>query len=118
MFLFDYRSIPHTTTGQSPAYLMYGPNLRTRFDVLRPNMAKTVDEKQKAQITARSGNRTVDLCTNNDVMNDNYRVQGDYLFFIVRDEHDNVQKRHVDQIIKWNNSLAALRRSPRLHPNV
>ena len=60
MFLFDYRSIPHTTTGQSPAYLMYGRNLRTRFDVLGPNVAKTVDEKQKAQITARSGNRTVD----------------------------------------------------------
>ena len=130
MFLFDYRGIPHTTTGQSLAYLMYGRNLRTRFDVLRPNVAKTVDEKQKAQITAGSGNRTADLCANDDVMIDNYRECGDKRVsgqivkqtspstFIVRDEHDNVQKRHVDQIIKRNNSPDALRRSPRLHLNV
>ena len=33
-FLFLYRNAPHSTTGVSPSYLMFGRNLRTKFDVM------------------------------------------------------------------------------------
>lgn len=36
LFLFDYRSTVHKTTGQSPAKLMIGRELRCRFSLLRP----------------------------------------------------------------------------------
>jgi len=99
--MFDYRNIQHATTGQSPAYLMYGRNLRTRFDTLRPNVMKTVDEKQKAQINARRGKRQSSVSENDEVMIENHcsigdkRVRGKIVkqtspsTFIVRDELDN-----------------------------
>ncbi|KAG6438794.1 hypothetical protein O3G_MSEX000230 [Manduca sexta] len=37
LFLFDYRSTVHKTTGQSPAKIMLGRELRCRFSLLRPN---------------------------------------------------------------------------------
>ena len=36
-FLYHYRSTPHTTTGVSPAELMFGRKMRTRFDLLWPS---------------------------------------------------------------------------------
>lgn len=46
-YVFDYRITPHSTTGISPAKLMFGRELRSRFDLLRP---QTVDSKiQKVQ---------------------------------------------------------------------
>ena len=41
-FLFDYRSIPHSSTNQSPASLMLGRELRTRFSLLRPSETESV----------------------------------------------------------------------------
>lgn len=38
--LFDHRSTKHCTTGESPAKLMLGRELRTRFDMLRPEVGK------------------------------------------------------------------------------
>ena len=36
-FMFDYRSTPHCTTGKLPASLFCNRELKTRFDLLRPN---------------------------------------------------------------------------------
>lgn len=46
-FLFDFRNTPHCTTGVSPAYLMFGRNLKTRFDNLLPN------SREKANLTEK-----------------------------------------------------------------
>ena len=46
--LFTYR-VPHTTTGVSFAKLLLGRRLRTRLDLIRPNTAKRVEERQDAQ---------------------------------------------------------------------
>lgn len=43
-FLFSYRSTPHCTTKCTPAELFLGRRLRTRFDVMRPNLAKKVNQ--------------------------------------------------------------------------
>ena len=41
--LLNYRRTPQTTTGSSPAELMFGRNLRTRLDLLLPNLSARVE---------------------------------------------------------------------------
>ena len=56
-FLLQYRVTPHTTTGRPPAELLFGRNLRTRLDVIKPDAGKTVEAKQfqqKAQYDRKS----------------------------------------------------------------
>ena len=45
-FLFTYRTIPHATTHQSPSSLFLGRNLRSRLDLLKPNLQEAVATKQ------------------------------------------------------------------------
>ena len=47
--LFSYRITPQTTTGTSPAELLLGRRPRTRLDLLKPNTAERVEEKQEKQ---------------------------------------------------------------------
>ena len=47
--LFSHRIMPQTTTGVSPAELLIGTRPRTRLDLLHPNTAKRVEEKQYQQ---------------------------------------------------------------------
>ena len=48
-FLMSYRSTPHATTGVSPASLFLGRPIRTRFDLLRPNLGERVCVSQGKQ---------------------------------------------------------------------
>ena len=45
-FLFAYHNTPHCTTGNSPPKLLLGRNFRTRLDLLKPNIAERVENKQ------------------------------------------------------------------------
>ena len=59
--LFYYRISPQTTTGTSPAELLLGRRPRTRLDLLRPNTAERIEEKQqrqKAQHDRKAKSRT------------------------------------------------------------
>ena len=47
--LFSHRIMPQTTTGVSPAELLIGTRPRTRLDLLHPNTAKRVEQKQYQQ---------------------------------------------------------------------
>ena len=47
--LSTYRISPHNTTGVSPAEPLLGRRLRTRLDLINPNTAKRVEEKQDVQ---------------------------------------------------------------------
>lgn len=49
-FLFSYRNTPHSTTGKSPATLMFGRLLRNRMDLLRP---ATITPPQLKPIVAK-----------------------------------------------------------------
>ena len=40
--IFHYRTTPHATTCHSPAELMLGRQLRTRLDLLKPDISKRV----------------------------------------------------------------------------
>lgn len=48
-FLLQYRITPHSTTGRSPAELLFGRKIRTRLDSIRPDLSKTVEQKQHQQ---------------------------------------------------------------------
>ena len=47
--LLTYRISPQSTTGVSPSELLVRRRLRTRLDLLKPNTAVTVEEKQLKQ---------------------------------------------------------------------
>ena len=55
-FLLAYRPAPHATTTHSPAQLMFGRNLRTRIDFVKPDIRRTVEEKlmQNVSVPYRS----------------------------------------------------------------
>ncbi|XP_014679047.1 PREDICTED: uncharacterized protein K02A2.6-like [Priapulus caudatus] len=48
-FLLTYRCTPHSVTGVTPAELLNKRKLRTRWDLLRPDMRKSVEKKQQKQ---------------------------------------------------------------------
>ena len=56
-FLFKYRITPHSSTGVSPAELMYGRKLRSQLDLLKPSPTEVADKTQNRQeTTTRSFN--------------------------------------------------------------
>ena len=48
-FLFKYRITLHTTTGTSPAQLLFGRQLRSQFDLLLPSIADKIQRNQNLQ---------------------------------------------------------------------
>ena len=48
-FLFSYRTTPNSTTGQTPAELFLNRRLRTRLDLMRPDLGRKVFDKQSDQ---------------------------------------------------------------------
>ena len=48
-FLLRYRTTPQATTGVSPSVLMFGRNIRTQLDLLRPEVGVRVSERQEQQ---------------------------------------------------------------------
>ena len=46
-FLLHYRSTPHTTTGKTPAEIMFGRNIKTRMDLLHPQSKERHSKQEK-----------------------------------------------------------------------
>lgn len=64
------------TTGESPAYLMFKRNLKTKFDLLRPNVEKNVQYKQELQKKYAGGSRVRELEIGECVLARDYRSNG------------------------------------------
>ena len=47
--LFNYRITPHGTTEVSPAELLFGRNLKSKLDLVRPDLSDVVQRKQQKQ---------------------------------------------------------------------
>ena len=45
-FLMSYRTTPHTTTEETPAELFLKRSIRTRLDLLKPNLEDKITQKQ------------------------------------------------------------------------
>ena len=48
-FLFQYRLTPHTTTGLSPAEMLFGRRPRSHLDLLHPDISSKVTQRQELQ---------------------------------------------------------------------
>ncbi len=48
-FLFRYRITPHTTTGVSPAEMLFGRRPRSKLDLLQPSISAKVETQQSRQ---------------------------------------------------------------------
>ena len=48
-FLFHYRITPHSTTGLSPAELLFGRRPRSRLDLVHPDLSNKVESSQARQ---------------------------------------------------------------------
>ena len=49
-FLLTYHTTPHSTTNSTPASLFLGRDIRTRFDLLKPDLEGTISKKQAEQV--------------------------------------------------------------------
>ncbi|XP_063543169.1 uncharacterized protein K02A2.6-like [Cydia strobilella] len=62
IFLFDYRTTTHKTSGVTPARLMMGRELRNRFSLLRPApIYQNLVEAQEKQLKYAKGARILEL---------------------------------------------------------
>ena len=103
-----FSTCQHSTTVRSPAELMFGRKLRTRLDLLKPNLEEEVLEKQD-QIVRRSPNRERQFVEGQNVLVRTYRTKrkwtrgciakqiGDKHYLVKVD--DATWKRHVDQLL-------------------
>jgi hypothetical protein len=109
-FLLTYRITAHATTGLPPCELLMKRTLRTRLDLMRPDVEKTVGEAQQRQKTAyRSSQQSKEFKEGDLVWARNYR-EGDKwvpakvvsrqgtLTYKVRVNDSLNWKRHVDQL--------------------
>ena len=74
-FLFNYRITPHVTTGVPPCELLMKRKLKSRFDLLKPDINSHVLKKQELQAKNYKGN-TSKVCKEKP----NF-VEGDHVYF-------------------------------------
>ena len=103
-FLLAYRSAPHATTELSPAQLLLGRNVKTRLDLIKPNVTREVNKK-----LLQSNNSTLRAFDHNqNVWVRNYRRGPKWVRGIVIERtgpvlyrvkvDDQTWKRHVEQL--------------------
>ena len=109
-FLLTYRSAPHATTNQTPCSLFLKREVRTRFDLMRPDSESQVSAKQALQKLAHDSHaKNRELTVGQEVMARNYR-DGDKwmpgtvverkspLSYTVQMESGTLWRRHIDQL--------------------
>ncbi|XP_046671149.1 uncharacterized protein K02A2.6-like [Homalodisca vitripennis] len=113
--LFDYRNSVHSTTNETPSKLMFGRKLRTRLDLLRPNITQFVNKKQEESKNSFNTNITRVVYPGQTVLMRDYRSNNKWLQGIVNKQISPVMyeielnsgivtKRHIDQLIGLSDS--------------
>lgn len=117
LFLFDYRCTVHKTTGQSPAKIMYGRELRCRFSLLRPNPVHDKIDNEQIKLTNNSKDNYKTFITGEKVMVKDLRKNkknwslGKIIEILVPGvtymvEVDGLQwKRHANQLLECGQNL-------------
>lgn len=118
LFLFDYRNTVHRATGNSPAKLIFGRDLRTRFSLMRPEPTiQNITMEMESQTLVGGGNRKVLFYEGEKVMTRDFRkgqkkwVLGKIskvlipgITFMVEVQGREV-KRHANQLLKCSQDL-------------
>lgn len=109
-FLCRYRNTPHATTGETPAKLLFGRNIRTRLDLMKPDIKSSVQEKQQRMTWSKHTGETVrEFETGQSVMVRDYRGKIPWISAVVQSKIGPLTykvkttegadwRRHVDQI--------------------
>ena len=114
--LAAYRMTPHSTTGVSPAELLLGRKVRTRFDLAKPSIETRVlskQSKQKAHHDTATEESTFTM--GEPVYVKNFAPGPKWLeaviarktgplSYLVELARGNVQRRHVDQVLRRTTS--------------
>ena len=112
-FLFDYRITPHSTTGVAPCELLMKHRLRSRFDLLHPEVSKKVESQQKKQVESHDNSRPLrsfhvkekvyakNLTSNTPkwIAGTVTKVTGP-LSYVIQLEDGRIVRRHVDHVKK------------------
>ena len=107
--LFSYRTTPNSTTGQTPAELFLNRRLRTRLDLMRPDLGRKVFDKQSDQKARHDKvSREREFALGEQVLVQNFRGKPRWLNGTVAEQtgpvsykvlvDDQLWKRHVDQM--------------------
>ena len=67
-FLFKYRITPHSSTGIAPSELLMGRRLRSRLDLLKPDLAATVANNQLKQKLSHDNSKPYRTFTEGDAV--------------------------------------------------
>lgn len=109
-WLFQQRTIQHSTTSVSPAELMMGRRPKTRLDLLYPDLEKVVQSKQvKQKSYADRSAKVRGFCIGDPVYARNYAVGKTWLpatvlgidgpvSFVVRLDDGRIWRRHCEQL--------------------
>ncbi|XP_033754722.1 uncharacterized protein K02A2.6-like [Pecten maximus] len=109
-FLFKYRTTPHTSTSETPAKLLYGRNLRTRLDCIKPDISSRVLKGQdKMKLASHCGSKVRQFKIGQQVMVRDYRglrkwvtgqivQQTGALSYKVNTGNGNIWRHHTDQV--------------------
>ena len=131
-FLFDYRITPHPTTGVAPCELLLNRRLRSRLDLLHPQVDERVErqqEKQKESHDSNNATRKFDVGENVYVKNLPAgkpkwipgivkKVTGP-LSYVVKLQDGKEVRRHVDHVRKREISeLTPPSVGPELYPDI
>jgi len=71
--LFAYRNAPHATMGQPPAVLMFSRRLRSKIDLLKPDVRREVEDKQYQKVYDAPAKPTRQFLEGHHVMSRDYR---------------------------------------------
>ena len=112
-FLGDFRNTEHSTTGKSPAQLQFNRQLRTRHNVLKPEVQDRVESQQYKQKENMHGHRKMNLTVGNLVYardyrrNTNVRSKAEIIKVVspvtcyVKFEDGLTSKRHANQLVDF-----------------
>ena len=115
-FLMSYRSTPHATTKETPSKLFLGREIRTRFDLLRPDRGPQVRAQQASQKKnhdLHSRCRTLDVGTSvmvRDLRDHSLWKPGVVverpapLSYLVRMQSGQIFRQHIDHLKELQNN--------------
>ena len=120
-FLVSYRTTPNSMTGQTPAELFLNRRLRTKIDLIRPDLSQKVFDKQSDQkFRHDKSSREREFALGEQVLVQNFREEPKWLDGTVTEQTgpvsykvlagDQLWKRHVDQMHQKHGSQI-------VHPN-
>lgn len=119
-FLLAYRNTPHCTTNETPAKLMMGRELRTKMQLMRPNVELHVKQKQQ-EMCAQRNTHPREFELGESVMMRDYRGKDKWIPGTIAQRTGPVSYRvQVDPMTQWRRHADQIAKSqiPMMAPSI